>query len=162
MSGAPKAPPSDDGEIARLDTVPPPDGGDAYNAPTKVGPMAHAMIEKMLANADRKADEEEARARAEVEEEEDHSGILDPASLGPITPAPTGPTSAAPSGAAASNPPDAPGPSAAPGALEPMSVKPAPPLLDITPPNTSRGMEIAIALVAIAFIALPLIYLLFG
>jgi hypothetical protein len=42
--------------IYKVDTVPPPPGeGDAYSAPTKVGPMAAAVVEEMMHAAERKA-----------------------------------------------------------------------------------------------------------
>lgn len=51
---------SDDGDastpgdgIHRCDTVPPPEGeADAYNAPTKVGPMARGQIERLMAQSE--------------------------------------------------------------------------------------------------------------
>lgn len=44
----------DDDGIYRVDTVPPPQGeSDAYNAPTRVGPMASALVEEMLAQGRR-------------------------------------------------------------------------------------------------------------
>jgi hypothetical protein len=44
--------------IYKVDTVPPPAGdGDAYNAPTRVGPMAAAVVEEMMHAAERKAAE---------------------------------------------------------------------------------------------------------
>jgi hypothetical protein len=39
--------------IHRCDTVPPPDGEtDAYNAPTKIGPMARGMVDQLMAQAE--------------------------------------------------------------------------------------------------------------
>jgi hypothetical protein len=53
MSSAAKA--EEDG-IYRVDTIPPPEGeDDAYSAPTRVGPMAAAAVEKMMADAERHA-----------------------------------------------------------------------------------------------------------
>jgi hypothetical protein len=44
--------------IYKVDTVPPPAGeGDAYNAPTRVGPMGAAVVEEMMHAAERKATE---------------------------------------------------------------------------------------------------------
>ncbi len=41
-----------DGAIHKMDTLPPPEGeDDACSAATKVGPMARAMIEAMMAKA---------------------------------------------------------------------------------------------------------------
>ena len=46
-----------DEEIFRVDTVPPPAGeADAYNAPTRVGPMAAAVVEEMMVASVRKAE----------------------------------------------------------------------------------------------------------
>lgn len=48
----------EDDSIHRVDTIPPPDGeGDAYNAPTKVGPMADSVMKEMLHAAELKAAE---------------------------------------------------------------------------------------------------------
>jgi predicted component of type VI protein secretion system len=56
---------NDDDRIYKVDTVPPPDGeGDAYSAPTRVGPMAGAYVEELLAQSKR-SEELEAKARAE-------------------------------------------------------------------------------------------------
>jgi len=39
--------------IHKCDTVPPPEGeADAYNAPTRIGPMAHGLIEQLMAQAE--------------------------------------------------------------------------------------------------------------
>jgi hypothetical protein len=48
---------NDEGEIYRVDTVPPPPGeGDAYNAPTRVGAMAESvLIEEMIHAAESEA-----------------------------------------------------------------------------------------------------------
>jgi hypothetical protein len=47
---------SDDDKIHKVETIPPPAGeSDAYNAPTKVGPMAAAIVEEMMHAAERKA-----------------------------------------------------------------------------------------------------------
>jgi hypothetical protein len=55
--------------LYRADTVPPPDGGgDAYNAPTKVGPMAATVIKEMIAAA------QEAAERVEREGGEADAG----------------------------------------------------------------------------------------
>lgn len=43
--------PKEQDAIYRVDTVPPPAGEDAYNAPTRVGPMARAAVEKMFDDA---------------------------------------------------------------------------------------------------------------
>jgi hypothetical protein len=54
----------DDEKLYRADTVPPPagaEGEDAYNAPTKVGPMS-AAIQEMILAAEKKATEMQARA----------------------------------------------------------------------------------------------------
>jgi len=49
--------------IYRVETVPPPAGEtDAYNAPTKVGPMAAAVVEEMMHAAVRKSNELSQRA----------------------------------------------------------------------------------------------------
>ena len=49
--------------IYRMDTLPPPEGeGDAYNAPTKVGPMAESVVKEMMFAAGRKAAELSERA----------------------------------------------------------------------------------------------------
>jgi hypothetical protein len=52
-----------DEAIYRVETVPPPAGeSDAYNAPTKVGPMAAAVVEEMMHAAVRKSTELSQRA----------------------------------------------------------------------------------------------------
>lgn len=52
-----------DEEIYRVETVPPPAGeNDAYNAPTKVGPMAAAVVEEMMHASVKKAAELSQRA----------------------------------------------------------------------------------------------------
>jgi len=52
-----------DEAIFRLDTVPPPAGeDDAYSAPTRVGPMAAAVVEEMMVASVRKAAELNAAA----------------------------------------------------------------------------------------------------
>lgn len=54
---------NDDDGIHRMDTVPPPDGeGDAYNAATRVGPMADAVVKEMMHAAGLKAAEMSERA----------------------------------------------------------------------------------------------------
>ena len=51
--------------IYKVDTVPPPAGeSDAYNAPTRVGPMAAAVVEEMMHAAEKKAAELSQRAEA--------------------------------------------------------------------------------------------------
>jgi hypothetical protein len=51
MAAARKTPP--EAEIYRVDTEPPPPGEDsAYSAPTKVGPMSHAVIDKLMREAE--------------------------------------------------------------------------------------------------------------
>lgn len=57
MSAARKEGSSDsatpDEGIHRCDTVPPPDGeSDPYSAPTKVGPMARALVDKLMADSE--------------------------------------------------------------------------------------------------------------
>lgn len=68
-----------DEELYRVDTVPPPAGeSDAYNAPTKVGPMAEGAIKEMMRAAEKnvaqhnervvkRASEREADARRDAE-----------------------------------------------------------------------------------------------
>ena len=52
--------------IFRVDTVPPPAGeDDAYNAPTRVGPMAAAVVEEMMVESVRKATELNEKAVSE-------------------------------------------------------------------------------------------------
>lgn len=54
-----------DGGIFKVDTVPPPAGeSDAYNAPTKIGPMAASVVKEMMHAAERKAVELSQRADA--------------------------------------------------------------------------------------------------
>ena len=54
-----------DASIYIVDTVPPPAGeSDAYNAPTKVGPMAAAVVNEMMHAAEKKAAELSERAKA--------------------------------------------------------------------------------------------------
>lgn len=53
--------------LYRVDTVPPPAGqSDAYNAPTKVGPMPAATIAAMMQEAERQVAENNARAAKKV------------------------------------------------------------------------------------------------
>jgi hypothetical protein len=49
--GTPKSVQDGDDGIFKVDTVPPPDGEDAYGAPTKVGPLSHAVIADMMREA---------------------------------------------------------------------------------------------------------------
>ena len=57
---------NDDDGIYRVDTVPPPPGeGDAYNAPTRIGPMAGAIVEELLAQSKRDEEQQAAKARSE-------------------------------------------------------------------------------------------------
>lgn len=52
MAAARKNDDDSDGAIHKMDTLPPPEGeDDAYNAATKVGPMARAAVEAMMAKA---------------------------------------------------------------------------------------------------------------
>jgi hypothetical protein len=58
-------PDNDDGNedgIYRADTVPPPDGDDAYNAPTRVGPMAATVVNEMIVAAQAQQSAERASA----------------------------------------------------------------------------------------------------
>ena len=60
---------SDDEEpkLYRVDTVPPPAGeSDAYNAPTKVGPMAASVVAEMMKAAEKAAANVNAAAAAKV------------------------------------------------------------------------------------------------
>src|SRR6476620_10538220 len=54
-------------QIYRVETVPPPAGeSDAYNAPTKVGPMPAATIAAMMQETERHVAENNARAAKKV------------------------------------------------------------------------------------------------
>jgi hypothetical protein len=59
--------PNDDeknSSLYRADTIPPPDGeSDAYNAPTKVGPISAAAVAEMMKGAELKVAEVNARAK---------------------------------------------------------------------------------------------------
>ncbi len=81
---------SDDGkDDSKLDTVPPPPGeDDAYNAPTRVGPLDPAVLEAMMASL-RKPEEAPAATEAPAEEMLSESDlVVDPApsSRGPSSP----------------------------------------------------------------------------
>lgn len=46
----------DEGALYKVDTVPPPDGeSDAYNAPTRIGPLAASVVAEMMSGAERAA-----------------------------------------------------------------------------------------------------------
>ena len=52
-----------DDDIFKVETIPPPEGeSDAYNAATKVGPMADSVLKEMVHAAERKAAELSQRA----------------------------------------------------------------------------------------------------
>jgi hypothetical protein len=55
---------NDDDGVYKVQTVPPPSGGDAYSAPTKVGPMTTALVEEMMHAAKQKADLKKQSAAA--------------------------------------------------------------------------------------------------
>jgi len=85
------------GGIYKVETVPPPPGtGDAYTAPTKVGPMTSALVEEMMHAAKAKADakaEEKKRAAASAAPTARHPrfagvpvGVVPRAALGPLIP----------------------------------------------------------------------------
>jgi hypothetical protein len=54
----------DDDGVYQVQTIPPPSGGDAYSAPTKVGPMTTALVEEMMHAAKQKADLKKQSAQA--------------------------------------------------------------------------------------------------
>lgn len=57
----------DDDGIYKVDTVPPPQGeDDAYNAPTRVGVMASAIVGELLAQGERDAAEAKAHPENDV------------------------------------------------------------------------------------------------
>jgi hypothetical protein len=75
---------NDDDGIYRVDTIPPPAGeDDAYSAPTRVGPMASAIVEEIIAQAKREAEEAAASSRppGTPTPVEDEAVVIDPAQL---------------------------------------------------------------------------------
>jgi predicted component of type VI protein secretion system len=69
---------NDDDGIYRVETVPPPNGeSDAYNAPTRVGQMAGAIVEELVAQAQREAEQTGEAAPSQVGKKE----TIDPAAL---------------------------------------------------------------------------------
>jgi hypothetical protein len=79
---------NDDDGIYRVDTVPPPQGeSDVYNAPTKVGPMAGAIVEEIVAQARREAEQAAAASRPSgtagpaMGKPDDEAVVVDPAQL---------------------------------------------------------------------------------
>jgi hypothetical protein len=72
---------NDEDGIYKIDTVPPPAGeNDAYSAPTRVGPMASAVVEEIIAQAKREA-QEAASSRPPNGTADDESVVIDPAQL---------------------------------------------------------------------------------
>lgn len=65
---------NDDEGIYRVDTIPPPQGeGDAYSAPTKVGVLASAIVEELVAASQREA-EAKAQPADLTDKDEDNVG----------------------------------------------------------------------------------------
>jgi hypothetical protein len=110
-----------DEAIFKVETVPPPAGeSDAYNAPTKVGPMAAAVVEEMMHAAVRKSTELSQRA------DEKRAAMEGP---GKAT------ASAKPSAPVKSDPVRAPAPISGPS---PASTKPQEPVPVSRPPTSTK------------------------
>jgi hypothetical protein len=143
-----------DEEIFKVETVPPPAGeSDAYNAPTKVGPMAAAVVEEMLHASVRKAAELTQRSQDAKAAAEGKGAAPAPASdgskppLAPPRPAATSPTSPKAAAAPVARAPTAsnPQPKSAPSLPAPTSPKPsnAPPSPSKKPPRIESGYSLA-------------------